>query len=290
MKRTRAFTLIELLVVMAIIALLIGLLLPALARARATARQVKDGTQIAQIHKSWLIYSGENEGIFPTPGLINRLAHPTLGQIPGRGEENQLENNTANLYSVCIAQNFFTPELAVSTAEPNANVLVRTQYNYSVIKPMDDVYWDEDFECDLNMLSNVSYSSTPMFDKRKQRQWINSLDSKFAIVGNRGVEDGDVTPGSTVYENSKTLGIHGSSKEWIGNMCFNDNHISLLKTFFPEGVNYQALGGGETLQDNIFKNETAGAGGSGSGYDCWNIMVTEVMGSGNAFTFVQSWD
>lgn len=288
MKRMRAFTLIELLVVMAIIALLIGLLLPALARARATARQVKDGTQIAQIHKSWLIYSGENEGVFPTPGLINRLPVPGLGEVPGRGDEDPLQNSTANLYSVCIAQNFFTPELAVSTAEPNGNVLVKIDYNYGLVRPIMDVYWDESFAADLNLLSNLSYSSSPMFDKRKQRQWINSLDSKYTIVGNRGVEDGSLVAAD--YEASKTLQIHGSSKEWIGNMCFNDNHIVVLKSFFPEGVNYQEIGSGTTKQDNIFLNETAGTGGTASGYDCWNIIVSEVAGAAPNYNLTISWD
>ena len=53
MKNKTGFTLIELLVVMAIIALLLGLLLPALAKARNTARQVKDATQIKQVHTAW---------------------------------------------------------------------------------------------------------------------------------------------------------------------------------------------------------------------------------------------
>ena len=287
MKRMRAFTLIELLVVMAIIALLIGLLLPALARARATARQVKDGTQIAQIHKSWLIYSGENEGIFPTPGLINRLAFNGQ-EIPGRGDEDQLQNDTANLYSVCIAQNFFTPEIAVSSSEPNGNVLQKIDYDYASVSPINNIFWDESFEADLQQLSNVSYSSTPMFDKRKIKQWINSLDSKFAIVGNRGVEDGSLDP--TTYEESKTLAIHGGGKQWVGNICFNDNHIELLESFFPEGVNYQEVGSGNTQQDNIFLNETEGSGGSATGYDCWNIMVTEVTGAPPTFNINISWD
>jgi len=286
MKRMRAFTLIELLVVMAIIALLIGLLLPALARARATARQVKDGTQIAQIHKSWLIYSGENEGIFPTPGLINRQAVPGLGHVPGRGTEDILRNDTPSLYSVCIAQNFFTPELAVSTSEPNGNILVKVDYNYAGVSPINDIYWDENFQADLNSLSHLSYSSAPMFDQRKNREWKNSLTSKFAIVGNRGVENGSIVPAE--YEASKTLEIHGSRKEWIGNVCFNDNHIEVLGTFFPEGVTYQE--GGETQIDNIFNNDTGSSGTDAAGYDCWNIIVQEVTGSQTAATLTVSWD
>lgn len=286
MKRMRAFTLIELLVVMAIIALLIGLLLPALARARATARQVKDGTQIAQIHKSWLIYSGENKGVFPTPGLINRQPVVGLGDVPGRGDEDILQNDTAALYSVCIAQNFFTPELAVSTSEPNGNVLVKTDYDYNVIRPIMDEYWDDTFAADLDALSNLSYSSTPMFDQRKQREWKNSLTSKFAIVGNRGVENGSLAAAD--YEESKTLEIHGSRKEWIGNICFNDNHVDVLGTFFPEGVTYQEAG--ETKIDNIFSNETGSSPTDAAGYDCWNLIVKQVTGSQTAATLEPSWD
>jgi prepilin-type N-terminal cleavage/methylation domain-containing protein len=67
MRKRNGFTLIELLVVMAIIALLLGLLLPALAKARATARQVKSATQLNQIHKGFLIFSTNDNDIFPTP-------------------------------------------------------------------------------------------------------------------------------------------------------------------------------------------------------------------------------
>ena len=84
----RGFTLVELLVVMAIIALLIGLLLPALAKARAQAQLTKDQAQIKSIHQSWLVFSRELDGELPTPGLIDRLQDPVLGQhVPGRGPE-----------------------------------------------------------------------------------------------------------------------------------------------------------------------------------------------------------
>ncbi|NBX26533.1 MAG: prepilin-type N-terminal cleavage/methylation domain-containing protein [Planctomycetes bacterium] len=75
MRRTKGFTLIELLVVMAIISLLLGILLPALNNARAKARETKDGTQIKQIHQSWVTKSLDNQqGRFPLPGEINRWA------------------------------------------------------------------------------------------------------------------------------------------------------------------------------------------------------------------------
>ena len=76
MRKRNGFTLIELLVVMAIIALLLGLLLPALAKARATARQVKSATQLNQIHKGFLIFSTNDNDIFPLRAASTVAAPP----------------------------------------------------------------------------------------------------------------------------------------------------------------------------------------------------------------------
>ena len=65
-RSKRGFTLIELLVVMGIIALLLAILLPALGRARATAKRVKDSTQIQQVHKGFITLSLDFNGVYPT--------------------------------------------------------------------------------------------------------------------------------------------------------------------------------------------------------------------------------
>ncbi len=311
MKRPRGFTLIELLTVMAIIALLVGLLLPALAKARAKAQMIKDATQIKQIHAAFVTFSRDFDGIFPTPGLINRLAVDDGSvlqglEIPGRGPEDLMANNSANMYSACVMQNYFTPQILVAPTEPSAYVAVKDDFDWSVYSPTDDTYWDNDGNCgpavtsnmggayfpfavdlrgdngelgtDCAGVSNTSYAHTPISGARKILQWKDSLNSKWAVVGDRGPQDGSPLSGvceeCPTYAESITLGFHGGDKQWVGNIGFNDNHVALLHTMLPEGYNYMT--DGVPQPDNFFYNDSAGNCDTGAGNDIWLTLISAI--------------
>jgi prepilin-type N-terminal cleavage/methylation domain-containing protein len=275
MRKRKGFTLIELLVVMAIIALLLGLLLPALAKARAVARQVKDGTQLNQIYKGWLVYSTEKgTDSLPTPGLIDRT-----GLTPGRGKENTGLNTHANLYGACVTAEYFNTNILVSASEASSNVIANPIYDITRYSPAQDVYWDTNnatrMKADLSRVSHISYGTMLLNGDRKSANWSNQLNSRHALVSNRGVENSDYS--DNVYLRSKTLGIHGNRKEWVGNVIYGDGHASLAQTFFPEEL---ATIAGEP--DGLFSEELAGSQSPGNGGDVFLCMIsgvgTEVSG------------
>ena len=287
MRKRKGFTLIELLVVMAIIALLLGLLLPALAKARATARQVKSATQLNQIHKGFMILSINDNDIFPTPGRINRC-----GTTPGKGDEDESINSHANLYGACISGEFFTPQLLVDPSEASGNVAIASTYDIERYSPPADVYWDDNdfsrFKADLDGTCNTSYATMLLNGNRKARQWNKSLDSKYAVLGNRGVEDSSYD--EQEYMSSKTLLIHGGRKEWIGNICFNDNHIELVRTFAPADL-AQINSDAGPVEDTLFAEDIDL---DGEGSDVYLVMSDTGSATGNCGEFLWeeslSWD
>ena len=274
MPRPRGLTLIETIVATAssitlvVMLMACGGLFGGLADSRANARQVKDATQLGQVHKGWLIWAREFDGKLPLPGLLNRQ-----GNTPGKGAEDPSVNSHANLYAMCISSDHFTPQLLVSPSETSGNVAIASTYDIERYDPSADVYWDDDnfskFKANLQQTCNTSYGTMLLNGKRKTREWQESLNSKFAVVGNRGVEGSSYDPDD--YFQSKTLQIHGGRKDWLGNVCYNDNHVELHKTFFPDTLNPISSRSGQ-VEDSLFEEEDT-AGGNGRGSDVFLCMI-----------------
>lgn len=220
-RNKSGFTLIELLVVIAIISLLIGILVPALSSALRSAKSVKDGTQIAQIHKGFLIYADSNTyGHLATPGLINRWTDPRLGDsVPGTGMENEAKNSSGHLYSAMIAQEYFNTDLLISPVETNPAVEEfrgrrGNGYDYTSYAPAADTYWEGDVadptgcaslsgpretpnrafqvrvdrtaQCCPKLRSNTSYAHLMLCGDRRTINWRNSMDSEKPVFATRG--------------------------------------------------------------------------------------------------------
>ncbi|MDP7009054.1 MAG: prepilin-type N-terminal cleavage/methylation domain-containing protein [Phycisphaerales bacterium] len=284
-KSNKGFTLIELLVVMSIIALLLSVLVPALGRARYVALVQKDASKIKSIHQGWLSWAAGDEQRFPTPGLIDRLEDPVLGQeVKGRGPEDALQNSTDNIHSVSVMQGLYSTEVVVSDSEPHGSVFVMDDYDFSVYNPSPsvDVYWDEEFDCDLDDRCNVSYASIPVIGTRKPIQWKNSGSSDFAVLANRGPMFGDINL------LSKTFDIHGRGLSWIGNVCWQDNHVSLEETLYPENSIYRTSDG--QTPDNLFNIDCVTGVCNFYGGDTWLVLVSELSGDVSEPNVTLEWD
>jgi hypothetical protein len=172
-------------------------------RGTTIARRLKDATQARLIHQSWQSYAQEFGGVMPPPSLIARSSRGGL-ETTARGPEDISLNATAHVYSACIMQNYFLPELTiVSLVEPIPVVepMRNDAHDYSAFLPAQFVYWDATFKADLQTGSNVTYGHVPIYGRLRIDHWGESPgDSKWPILGNPGPLNGENEPQSYTFK------------------------------------------------------------------------------------------
>jgi hypothetical protein len=246
-----------------------------------------------------LIYANsDKKNRLPIPGAKFPNWYQNSGvEYKGRfGSERQEINSSKNLYSLCIAEGYFKPNILIGTTEVNEGVEVDDDYDFSSVRPSENKYWDTGFSANIKgrgvgseddecteawqgntcpETCNTSYAHMAIHGKsaatdggggnkanlRRSQNWVNYAGSDHVVMATRGTARGAETGDN--YVKSPTLQLHGPEDRWNGYYCFGDNHMEYAESFF--GTNHMCIEAGGNLPDNVFFSEF---GKDGSNAQC----------------------
>lgn len=241
------------------------------------SRLIRDGSQVRGLHQGLVLFAQGNRDEYPLPSHYdknNTTINP--GSLPAESKD-----TTANVFSTLIYNGFFSPELCVSPAEQNGDIVQDTDYQQSAPKAAakpEQALWDPAFSADFSdgKTSNFSYAQTHFMGARRA-VWSNTFQSTQAAVGNRGPRvTGLSTRLDPILENPKstTLLIHGGRTTWEGNIAYNDNHVNFETTMSPESTPYPTANK-QSQPDCLFFDETDDA-------STVNNLLTVITTNGSA--------
>lgn len=239
---------------------------------RQSAAQLKDSTQVRELHRAMVMWAQHNADEYPLPSRVDH-ENATVA------EEGRAKDTTANIMSVMVHNGLITPEVLVSPAEVNRSIRVYRDYEFHrprrAVRP-GYALWDPGLSADFTAQGggHTSYAHA-IPDEARLGRWRNTFSPTEPVVGMRGPEitgvtrrsDGTVVP-TFANPESNTFRMHRAKDRWMGNMAFNDNHVEYLtklhlETYSRGGhepVTYTNTGGKDVV-DFLFYDEPDDATG-----------------------------
>lgn len=269
-SRKGGFTLIELLVVVSIIGLLIGILLPALSRAKKQAQQVKDSSQVREIHRGLVSFAQNNRDRYPTPAQYDKLNYTEPGGTPGTpanaaqlGQIQIQKNRTGAIMSIMIYTGTVTTEQCISPAEAEGQIRKDPDFRFGDINEAPDrtqALWDPGFvgsgakNGDKFVANMGTDTSNPPDNPISGTVLV--CNNSYAWQPHYGVRQGSAYWSTTYAANDPVMGNRGPLYAPTQQQQGNNNPFPLQPG--PEGTTSTTLlihGGKKTWEGNFVYND-----------------------------------
>lgn len=253
MKR-RGFTLIEMLVVLGLVLVLVaGVLVYLGARGgnntsvNATARTLKDATQLRGIGQGMVLWADANDDRYPMPSMVD--VNNTTVAATGRAKD-----TTGNIMSILAGHGFITTELLISSDEQNENIKAYEMYEVEEPRAAADpsrAHWDPGLSADFTSGQGGHVSFAHLIpDDNRLNMWTNTYKASEAVLANRGPEiarvqraNGNTVPTFANAQSLTTQFFQSAVYAWSGNVAYNDNHVDFNGDLYTHNTGSGATSG-----------------------------------------------